>query len=84
MSKLDVLCKQFNRQYKEDIVSRGIPVRHFEKIKFSSPLANYMTYGGIPRGRIIEFAGEENGGKTTTALDVVANAQKLFIDEYNS
>jgi recombination protein RecA len=82
MSKLDVLCKQFNKQYKEDIASRGIPVRHFEKIKFSSPLINYMTYGGIPRGRIIEFAGEENGGKTTTALDIVSNAQVLFKKEY--
>ena len=84
MSKLDILIKQINREQKESIAYKGIPVRHFEKIKFSSPLINYMTYGGIPRGRIIEFAGEENGGKTTTALDVVANAQKLFIDEYNS
>jgi len=82
MSKLDVLVKQINREYKEDIASRGIPTRYFEKIPFSSPLANYMTYGGIPRGRIIEFAGEENGGKTTTALDIVANAQRLFIKEY--
>ena len=82
MSKLDILVKQINKQYKEDIASRGIPERHFQKIPFSSPMLNYMTYGGIPRGRIIEFAGEENGGKTTTALDVVANAQKLFYDEY--
>lgn len=82
ISRLDILCKQINRQYKEDIASHGIPTRHFQKIPFSSPLANYMTYGGIPRGRIIEFAGEENGGKTTTALDAVANAQKLFKQEY--
>lgn len=83
MSKLDILVKQINKNYKEDIASRGIPERHFQKIPFSSPRANYMTYGGIPRGRIIEFAGEENGGKTTTALDIVANAQKLFEKEYN-
>lgn len=82
ISRLDILVKQINKQYKEDIASRGIPVRHFEKIPFSSPLANYMTYGGIPRGKIIEFAGEENSGKTTTALDIVANAQKLFKKEY--
>lgn len=82
MSKLDVLCKQFNKQYSEEIASKGIPKKHFQKIPFSSPLLNYMTYGGIPRGRIIEFAGEENGGKTTTALDIVANAQKLFLNEY--
>lgn len=83
MSKLDILVKEINKEFKEDIASRGIPQRHFERIPFSSPTINYMTYGGIPRGRIIEFAGEENGGKTTTALDVVANAQKLFEKEYN-
>lgn len=82
MSKLEILVNQINKQFKEDIASRGIPVRHFERIPFTSPLANYMVYGGIPRGRIIEFAGEENSGKTTTALDVVANAQKLFKKEY--
>lgn len=82
MSKLDILVNQINKQYKEEIASKGLPVKYFEKIPFSSPLANYMTYGGIPRNRIIEFAGEENGGKTTTALDIVANAQKLFEREY--
>lgn len=41
-----------------------------------------MLYGGIPRGRLIEFAGEENSGKTTTALDLVSNAQEQFEKEY--
>jgi len=82
MGKLDILIKEFNKQYKEEIVARGIPKIETQKIPFSSPRANYMTYGGIPRGRIIEFAGEENGGKTTTALDIVANAQPLFDEEW--
>ena len=84
MGKLDILIKEFNKQYKEEIVARGIPKIETQKIPFSSPRANYMTYGGIPRGRIIEFAGEENGGKTTTALDIVANAQKLFQEEWEN
>lgn len=82
MSKLDILIKDFNKQYKEEIAARGIPRIKTQKIPFSSPRANYMLYGGIPRGRIVEFAGEENGGKTTTALDVVANAQPLFKEEW--
>lgn len=82
MGKLDVLIKDFNKQYKEEIAARGIPKIETQKIPFSSPRANYMLYGGIPRGRIVEFAGEENGGKTTTALDVVANAQILFQEEW--
>lgn len=63
MSKLDMLIKDFNKQYKEDIAARGIARVETEKIPFTSPRANYMLYGGIPRGRIIEFAGEEGGGK---------------------
>jgi recombination protein RecA len=84
MGKLDILIKEFNKQYKEEIVARGIPKIETQKIPFSSPRANYMLYGGIPRGRIVEFAGEENGGKTTTALDIVANAQKLFQEEWKN
>lgn len=41
-----------------------------------------MLYGGVPRGRITEFAGEEGSGKTTTALDIAGNAQKLFLQEW--
>lgn len=82
MEKLDVLIKDFNKQYKEDIAARGIARIQTQRIPFSSPRANYMLYGGIPRGRLVEFAGEENGGKTTTALDVAANAQKLFLQEW--
>lgn len=84
MSKLDTLIKDFNKQYKEEIAARGIPRIETQRIPFSSPRANYMLYGGIPRGRIVEFAGEENGGKTTTALDIVANAQKLFQEEWQT
>ena len=36
-----------------------------------------LGVGGIPRGRIIEIYGPESGGKTTLALHIVAQAQKL-------
>jgi recombination protein RecA len=44
-----------------------------------------LGVGGIPRGRITEIFGTESSGKTTIALQVVAEAQKLggvcaFID----
>ena len=44
-----------------------------------------LGIGGVPRGRIIEIYGPESSGKTTVALHVVAQAQKLggnavFID----
>lgn len=40
-------------------------------------LDNALGIGGIPRGRIIEVFGPESSGKTTLALHVVAEAQKL-------
>ena len=81
-SKLDALCKEINKEWKQDIANRGIHRIVVSKIPFTSPRLNYMLYGGLPRGRLIEFSGDENGGKTTTALDVCANAQKLFQQEW--
>ncbi|MCK4777626.1 MAG: DNA recombination/repair protein RecA, partial [Actinomycetia bacterium] len=44
-----------------------------------------LGVGGVPRGRVIEIYGPEASGKTTLALEIVAQAQKnggiaAFID----
>src|SRR5207249_1907798 len=44
-----------------------------------------LGVGGLPRGRVVEIYGPESSGKTTLALTVIANAQRLggnavFID----
>ncbi|NLC39556.1 MAG: recombinase RecA [Clostridiaceae bacterium] len=44
-----------------------------------------LGIGGVPRGRIVEIYGPESSGKTTVALHMIAEAQKLggvaaFID----
>jgi recombination protein RecA len=36
-----------------------------------------LGIGGIPRGRVTEIYGHESGGKTTLALHIVAEAQRL-------
>ena len=48
-------------------------------------LDNALGVGGLPRGRVVEIFGPESSGKTTIALTVVAQAQKMggvaaFID----
>lgn len=44
-----------------------------------------LGVGGVPRGRVIEIFGPESSGKTTVALHIIAEAQKMggmaaFID----
>jgi recombination protein RecA len=36
-----------------------------------------LGIGGVPRGRVVEIFGPESSGKTTLALQVIAEAQKL-------
>ncbi|HKB88419.1 MAG TPA: recombinase RecA [Patescibacteria group bacterium] len=53
-------------KYKIDVISTG---------SIAVDLA--LGVGGFPRGRIIEIYGPEASGKTTLALSVIAEAQKL-------
>jgi recombination protein RecA len=51
----------------------------------SLPIDIALGVGGVPRGRVVEIFGPESSGKTTVALHIIAEAQKLegiaaFID----
>ena len=90
-AKLDAIIKDVNKKAKEDIMTQGLNDFNYKRISFTSPMMNYCTFGGIPIGRITEFYGEEHGGKTTTALDIVANYQQmqmakdvLYVDAENT
>lgn len=96
MAKLDKLSledviKNMNKKAGEVIVTKGLSEYKYDRIPFTSPRMNYCTYGGLPVGKVIEFFGEEHGGKTTTALDIIANYQQrddakkvLYIDAENT
>lgn len=91
MSKLDEVIKSMNKSAGEEIITEGLPSYKHERIPFTSPRLNYCTFGGLPVGKLIEFFGEEHGGKTTTALDVIANYQRmenarrvLYVDAENT
>lgn len=78
--KLDEIIKDINKKAKSELISKGVSTYDYEKIPFTSPRMNYMTFGGITEGRLVEFYGENQSGKTTTALDVVANFQNKYPD----
>lgn len=76
MNPLEKVIADINKEAKQEIITLGPKYVYHERIPFTSPRMNYMTYGGIPVGKATELFGPENGGKTTTALDLVKNAQE--------
>lgn len=80
---LNSIINDINKRKKFSLITQGIGGKEYSKIPFTSPRLNYMTYGGIPRACITEFSGIEGSGKTTSALDIVKNAQIIFRDEYD-
>jgi len=89
--KLDALIKEMNKKAKDEILTKGLAEYEYDRIPFSSPRMNYCTYGGLPMGKIVEFYGKFHSGKTTSALDIIANYQArddardvLYVDAENS
>ena len=89
--RLDEIISNMNKKSKEEVITVGLPSYSCKRIPFTSPRMNYCTFGGLPVGQLIEFFGEEHGGKTTTALDIIANYQQmddarnvLYVDAENS
>jgi recombination protein RecA len=78
---LDLAINQIEKQYGiGSIMSLG---ERLAKVKVeviptgSLSLDLALGVGGIPRGRITEIFGAEASGKTTLALNIIAQAQKL-------
>ena len=83
MNNIELKMAELNKKFKANIINMGTDIIEVDKIPFSSPTANYMTYGGVPIGKVTEFFGGEGGGKTTSALDICANAQVKFAEVFD-
>ncbi len=83
MNNIELKMVELNKKFKANIINMGTDIIEVDKIPFSSPTANYMTYGGVPVGKVTEFFGGEGGGKTTSALDICANAQVKFAEVFD-
>jgi len=86
---LDLAIAQIERQFGKGAVMRlgaGGPLEEIAVVPTGAlSLDAALGIGGLPRGRVSEIYGPESSGKTTLALHVVAEAQRLggiaaFID----
>ncbi len=78
---LDVALGQIEKQFGKGSIMRlgqkGV-INPVEAIPTGSISIDFaLGIGGMPRGRVVEIYGPESSGKTTLALQVIAQAQKL-------
>jgi recombination protein RecA len=86
---IDLAVSQIEKQFGKGAIMKlgeDALIRDVETISTGSlGLDLALGVGGLPRGRVIEIYGPESSGKTTLALQVIAQAQKkggisAFID----
>lgn len=78
-NKLDNQIRDLERKFRPNILMQlgKKASEEIDVIPFScTSLNDALGVGGLPRGRIIEIFGVEAGGKTSLALDIIAQAQK--------
>ncbi len=77
---LDMAFNQINRQFGKGSIMRlgeGPGMGAIEAISTGSvSLDAALGCGGVPRGRIVEIFGPESSGKTTIALQIIAEVQR--------
>lgn len=92
MKKIRLLNEKINKDFGEGTVMifGDKPNKEYEVISTGSlQLDVALGIGGLPRGRIVEIFGMESSGKTTIALNVIADAQRqglkcFLVDAENS
>src|SRR3981081_543093 len=68
--------KQFGKGAIMRLGQKG-PIQPIDALSPGSISIDYaLGIGGVPRGRVVEIFGPESSGKTTLALQVIAEAQK--------
>src|SRR6187455_1791522 len=78
---IDMAVGQIEKQFGKGAIMRlgqKGSIAPVESISTGAISIDYaLGIGGVPRGRVVEIFGPESSGKTTLALQVIAEAQKL-------
>ncbi len=78
---LTAALSQIEKQFGKGAIMRmgdGSAQRNVDVVSSGSLAIDVaLGIGGLPRGRVVEIYGPESSGKTTLALQVIAEAQKL-------
>lgn len=85
---IDIAVGQIEKQFGKGSIMRlgQKEITRIPSISTGSVSLDYaLGIGGVPRGRVVEIFGPESSGKTTLALQIIAQAQKIggmaaFID----
>ena len=81
MKAVDLAVGQIEKQFgKGSIMRLGQKgaIQPIDAIPTGAISIDYaLGVGGVPRGRVVEIFGPESSGKTTLALQIIAEAQKL-------
>lgn len=77
LSIVDAVMKGIRKDYGEVFHSARDIVEYDPVLVSVSPKIDHMLKGGIPEGVTATFSGKPGSGKTTTALTLAANAQKM-------
>src|SRR5580692_8638065 len=80
LKAVELAVGQIEKQFAKGSIMRlgqQGPIQPIDSIPTGSISIDYaLGVGGVPRGRVIEIFGPESSGKTTLALQVIAEAQK--------
>lgn len=69
--QVDVVEASFNKLYTNDgVVNLGKVPRYPVKVRTNRPSIDYVTDGGLPKGRLILVAAEKSSGKSSLVIQV--------------
>lgn len=81
MASVKEIAKKINKQWKNETFTSGDAIPECKRFSMGTLSADWATYGGIPEGKLIVYAGESGSGKSLVACLAMAQYQKTHPDK---